>query len=106
MPISTSEYIWIALAIILSAIPIIMVKLYLNTNNIWFIVTAILLSIFLILTYIYIVKNYRISIIYPIIKILSVILVVVVGIFLFGEKITWRNVIGIILGLVGIYLLL
>ena len=60
---------------------------------------------FLILSYIYLFENNSISKLYPILKIISVILVVIIAIAFHQEKLSISETFGIIFALIALYLL-
>ena len=91
---------------LLISLPLCLVKYYINTNNFIIILfTMILYSLTLYLYYKILLKKDNISKFGPIISILSVIFVVIFGIFFFNEKLRIYTVSGIILSLLSIYLL-
>jgi multidrug transporter EmrE-like cation transporter len=59
----------------------------------------------LILSYSIILTDKNISIIYPILKVLSVIVVVIFGIFIFKNSLDMKTIFGIFLGIMSIYIL-
>ena len=59
----------------------------------------------LILSYSIILTDKNISIIYPILKVLSVIIVVIAGIIVFKNNLDMKTIIGIIFGIISIYIL-
>jgi multidrug transporter EmrE-like cation transporter len=60
----------------------------------------------LIISFMNILRRNKISIAYPIIKILSIIFVVIYGTLIFHETITDTQLLGIIFGIIAVYLLL
>lgn len=96
---------WIILATIFSALPILLVKAYIDNKNLYWIAFAIIASIILIIPYIKIVRQHNVTTIYSLIMILSIILIIIVDVSLFKEHLTITNIIGIILGMIAIYLL-
>lgn len=97
---------WIITAAIVAALPIIFIKQYLEDNEKQYMIWYSFLSYsILIYAYIQILKNSDISILYPIVKIISILLVVIVGIFLNKENFTQTNLLGLILGIIAILLL-
>ena len=97
--------IWYLIAASAAAIPIPLIKKYtLTDEKIWLIFSAIS-YIILIYSYSIVLRDENISIIYPFLKVLSVLIVVSVGILAFNEKINLLNSIGIILGILSIYIL-
>ena len=96
---------WIILAAITASLQVIFIKKYLQTNDWYWIGLSLLTSIILLVTYIKIFNGNNISIIYPIIKILSIIIVIITSEIFFNEKITIKVICGIIFGIISIYLL-
>ena len=96
---------WIILAAITASLQVIFIKKYLQTNDWFWLDLSLLTSVFLLVTYIKIFNGNNISIIYPIIKILSIIIVIITGDVFFKNKITMRIIVGIILSIISIYLL-
>ncbi|BCS82583.1 membrane protein [Cotonvirus japonicus] len=97
-------YIYLLTAIV-AAVPLFMIQKYINTNNYIFLLITALLYLILIILYIIILKDHEISVIYPLTKILSIIIVVVFGYLFFNNKLCTKQIIGIIIGVIGIYLL-
>jgi uncharacterized membrane protein len=97
--------IWFFIAALAAASPIPFLKQYTKNKNILFIVLSALSYSILIYAYIQILNNKNITILYPLIKVFSVIIVVIAGILIENEKITPPIVIGILLGCLSIYLL-
>ena len=104
MPINSNCF-WIFIGAALAAIPLPLIKLYNNTKNIGYMIISIIFYIALIFVYSLILKSYDMSKIYPCLKILSILIVIIAGVFMFNEKMTTKHIIGIIFALVGIYLL-
>ncbi|ANB51037.1 hypothetical protein [Powai lake megavirus] len=100
-----NNWILYILTAIVSAIPLFMIQKYINTNNYLFLIVSVLLYLILIALYIAILKGNQMSTIYPLTKILSIVIVVAFGYLFFGNKLCTKQVIGIIIGIVGIYLL-
>ena len=96
---------WIILAASTASLQVIFIKKYLQTNDWFWLDLSLLTSVFLLVTYIKIFNGNNISIIYPIIKILSIIIVIITGDVFFKNKITIKSIVGIILGIISIYLL-
>jgi uncharacterized membrane protein len=77
-----------------------------KTFNILFIIAAVIAEIAVVYCYYGLLKNNDSSIIvFPLIKILSVLIVFFYGFFIFGDKLTVKNIMGIIFSIVAIYLL-
>lgn len=99
------NWFWIIIAVLCSAIPLPLIKLYLDTNQYIYIVLATLLSIVLVYSYVQLLRNSDMMLMYPFIKILSIVLVVIIGVLFFGGSLTLKNIIGIGLGIMALYLL-
>jgi|SRR5271156_4561266 len=102
---STTEWGWYLVAAMAAALPVPLVKKYNDTNNKIYLLVAIILYMVLITAYVYILKTHEMATIYPFLKILSIIIVVFVGIIWFNDQLRPKDIIGIILGLVALYLL-
>lgn len=92
-------------AAIASALPLPFLKTYMSTNNDTYLLLAVLANFILLFTYILMLKEYKMNIIYPFIKIASIIMVILIGTFYYDEKIITSNKIGLLLGVVSLYLL-
>jgi multidrug transporter EmrE-like cation transporter len=93
------------LAAVFAALPLLLVKEYWRTKNGIFILLSVLSFLCLIYTYIVLTERGKLSVFYPYLKIISILLVVSFGVFIFGEEINLFNAFGIILGSVSIILL-
>jgi hypothetical protein len=98
---------WYVLVSTSPAIPIIVIKKYVHKPDYKLLISAIVASAIMIFSYIKILKDTdnNISLLYPFLKIITAIIVVSVGIIFYGEKITFWNICGIILGGISILLL-
>lgn len=97
--------IWFLVAAIAAAIPIPFIKLYTETRKIVWVILSFFSYAILILAYSIILTDKNITIIYPILKVLSVIIVVIAGLFLFNNVLDIKSILGIFLGIASIYLL-
>jgi len=97
--------IWFLIAAITSALQMIFIKKYTDTKYLFWVILSLLSAFIMLLSYTIIVVDNNITIIYPIIKILSIVIVSTVGFFAFNNKIDTKSFIGILLGIVSIYLL-
>ena len=90
---------------IVSPLPILFISKYVETNQSYWIILTLLA--YLISGYIYyrIALDRHIAIAYSIIKVLSIIFVTLIGIILLGHQITPKLCIGIIVGIICVYLL-
>lgn len=96
---------WFLIAAIAAAVPIPFIKYYTETNNIQWIFLSMVSYLTLILAYAIILQDKNITIIYPILKVLSVLIVIIAGVFLFRISLDIKSIIGIVLGMASIYLL-
>ena len=99
-------YILLIIATIVALIPIFLIKKYIITNNKNFIYLTIFFYILLILCYIKIFKLGEISSLYTILQITQIIIVVIGGLILFGEKLTKNKLIGLCASIIAIIFLL
>ena len=100
-----STYFWIIISAILSGISIATLKQYTITKNIRWLLLTVVLFLILIVTYHNSFCGNDITTIYPMVKILTVRLVVLFGVFIFDEKLTIKHIFGLMLGCIGLYLL-
>ena len=97
-----NDIFWIIIATIASASPVLLVKEYIKSNNLRFIVLSIVSYLTLLFTYIHLFKENEISKIYSLIKIAQLLLVSVIAIQLYNEKINKNKIIGLGAGIVSI----
>ena len=88
-----------------SALPALFVKEYLHSNQSYWVALSFLSCTILIYVYILLLKNDRVSTLYPLLKVYSILFVIGTGICFFGEQLTLRLVTGILMGVGSIYLL-
>jgi multidrug transporter EmrE-like cation transporter len=100
-----NNIIWIIVAVISASVQVASVKKYTKTNQMSWILVSILASLFLILAYVKTFNGQKISIIYPLIKILCIIFVIITGVIFFNEKLSMKVIGGVIFGVISIYLL-
>jgi hypothetical protein len=96
---------WYVAAIIASANAGIFAKQYTKDQNIINIYLAVFLNSFLVFCYVKIFANNNISSAYPFIKILAIMIVAMVGIMIYKDTLTINLTMGIIFGVISIYLL-
>ena len=100
-------YLYTLVAVIASTLPVIFMKMYNIKKNNYLIIYSIISFIICIFAYYKIlVKETDMSKIEPIIKITTLLLVSVIGIFLYDEKITPHKIIGLSLAIASIYFLI
>lgn len=98
--IDVTGFSWMILAAILSAIPLIALGKYIESNeqdHHW-LVTAFLAQIFVVIIYLILLRNKKMGIIYPIIKITSIVLVAIFGLLYFEQTVSTQQIVGIALG--------
>ena len=93
------------LAIITSAAPIPLLKLYDSTKNILWLSLAVVSNIVLIFAYVHFLKNANIEIAYAFIKIASIIAVVFFSVVFFEMPLHAKTVLGLVMGFTSLYLL-
>ena len=98
-------YLWYLIAAILSALSMPFIKQYSITNDYKWILFAVFVQLLLIVTYIQVINSGSIGSTYAIIKVVSIILVTLFGIFIFNETLDIKHKIAILLAMVSIYLL-
>jgi uncharacterized membrane protein len=103
--VSTILAFWVILAAITECLEVVFIKKYIQTNEWSWIYLSGVTSLFLIFAYVKAFSGTNVSIIYPIIKILSVIIVIITSELFFNEKITIKIICGIIFCVLSIYLL-
>lgn len=96
---------WFLISAISAAIPIPLIKKYTETKNIIWIFLSILSYFVLILSYSVILDDNNITILYPLLKVLSIFIVIFSGIIFFNNKLDMKSLIGILFGIISIYLL-
>jgi hypothetical protein len=100
-----TDIVWFILVTIVLTFPIIFIKQYIVTKNFIYIVLAIIFYIILVFGYAKLFQKYYIYHMIPV-WFISMVLVLLAGIFIFSEQIKIINIIGIILGLVAMYLII
>lgn len=100
-----SKWALIGIAAVASALPLPLLKSCLTTNNYYYIFLALMSNFMVILTYYIMLQNQKMNIMYPFVKILSIIMVIFVGVFFYEEQLILEHKIGIMFGLASLYLL-
>ena len=93
-------------ASIIAILPLIFIKKYIINKAFYNLIIAFILYILLLLSYIKLFEKGDISSIYIVLQILQIFLLLFAGILFFNESINMTKIIGILLGLLSIYLLL
>jgi multidrug transporter EmrE-like cation transporter len=96
---------WILASGTLGALVIPFVKQYTITKNSLWIILSLLAYCFLIYAYTIVLNSRDIAVIYPLLKIISILFVVFVSIFIFQNSINTETIIGIILAIISISIL-
>jgi multidrug transporter EmrE-like cation transporter len=90
---------WILVAALVSAVPIALIKQWTKTENNNLLLLSVLCYLILIFALTNLLKDANIAILYPILKCLSILIVVVFGILFYEHKINNYTALGILLGL-------
>lgn len=97
---------WLFISTIIALLPLIFIKKYIQNQQIIYLVIAMILYFLLMLSYIKLFETTELSSTYTILQILQILIVLFIGVFLFNESLTMNKIIGVILGLLSVYLLL
>jgi multidrug transporter EmrE-like cation transporter len=96
---------WFFVAAVAAALPIPLIKTYTEDANLVWIFLSFLSYSVLIYAYSIILHDKNITIVYPVLKVLSVLIVVFAGFLLFSNQMDWKTIVGIVLGISSIYIL-
>jgi len=96
---------WFIIAATTPALPLAMIKRYTETNNYYWIIMSICCYLLLIFAYSIILTNTDIAIMYPLLKVISILIVVTLGLIFYKSELDGKSILGIILGIISIYLL-
>lgn len=96
---------WIIIGALLSALPLPLIKKYYQYHTKHWLLLALVVHVSLLYIYFELLREHNMSIIYPYIKLLSIIIVTTVGVIIFNENINMYNYFGIILSIIALYLL-
>ena len=91
------SWIWFILAVLCSALPIFLVREYILTHNIKWLICSVILCILLNLCYIKIFNNSNYLSIFTLCKIITIMLVAIIGLFIFNIKTSLKFWVAIIL---------
>jgi drug/metabolite transporter (DMT)-like permease len=94
---------WVIFAAIISALPVTIIKSYINNNNLFLIFLTFCCYVLLIICYLNIFKTESIIKYFIFIKILANILVIFSGIVFFKEVVTIKQSIGIVFAFLALY---
>ena len=96
----------ILIVTILGVLYTILAKKYIINRDITYILLILLLNIIYFFTYKNLLISGNLNILFPLLKTASLILVIIVGIILFGEYLTYTKIIGILFCILSIYFLI
>ena len=99
------KYKWLLLASFFSALTILMIKQYEKSINYVYLLVAALSEFGLICSYIQLLKKGEIITQFALVKIISILIVIIPSIIFFNSVLTTKNTIGLIFGMIAIYLL-
>jgi len=102
---NTYNIFWFIIAAVAAAVPIPFIKNYTESQNVKWILASVISYLILIYAYSIILADKNITIVYPILKVLSVLIVIGVGFLAFRNNIDITSATGIILGIASIYIL-
>jgi len=94
------------IAIVASVIGVIFIKKYTKTKDFFWIFLSIMSYILLILSFSIIFQSENVSIIYPIVKTSSIVIIVILSLIFSKEKLDTQSIIAILMILIAIYMLL
>lgn len=100
-----SIWFFVVLAAVLTFIPAPFAKEYYRTKNIIWLFAGVLSLVLLVYVYTFIFKKEDLSVYFPILKIMAALFSVIVGVFIFGEKMTSKKGVGLLFAVTAIYLL-
>jgi len=99
------KYKWLLLASFFSALTILMIKQYEKSINYVYLLVAALSEFGLICSYIQLLKKGDLITQFALVKIISILIVLIPSIIFFNSVLTTKNIIGLIFGMIAIYLL-
>jgi drug/metabolite transporter (DMT)-like permease len=97
--------VWILFTAFISSFPVILIKYYLKVQQFFLLIAALCFYAVAIFGYIHIFKTKNISSSYIVTKLLSELLVIAAGVFLFKEVLKPKQMVGIILAIISLYLI-
>ena len=99
------KYKWLIIASCCSTFTVLIVKHYELYSYNWLLVTAVISECGLIYSYIQLLKRDDLISQFGLVKIMSILLVILPSIILFESKLTIKKIIGLLFGIIAIYLL-
>jgi hypothetical protein len=100
-----TQYKWAFIASLCTALSITMVKLYDMHDHYLFLLVSLLCQFGLVFSYLQLLRTADILTMFTFIKIVAIIMVVFIGILFFHSKLTVKKTIGILIGMLAIYLI-
>jgi len=100
-----STILWILVGAVATGGPALFVKEYLKNKQAYWLLACVLSYAVLITSYLNLFATGSVHVFYPIIKVVSIVLVVAGGVVLFRERIGWRGLAGVVSAAVALYLL-
>ena len=95
----------IVVGAIASALPALCMKEYAHSHEMHWLFISFISYVILMYAYYKLFEFSRVSVLYPLLKVLSILFVIGTGVCFFGEQITSRIGLGLLLGVGSIYLL-
>ena len=96
---------YLIIATIIAILPIILIKKYIMNKQIIYLILSLILYFLLLLSYIKLFETEDVSSTYTILQILQILIIISAGLLFFNEPITSNKILGIVFGLLSIYLL-
>lgn len=93
------------LSTIITTVALLCVKKYITTSNITYIIFSGVLYLLLIYIYIELFQKGEISTLYVILQIIQVLIISLIGVVLYHDKLTYKKFVGILAGLICIIML-
>jgi multidrug transporter EmrE-like cation transporter len=98
-------FFWIFIASIFASSAVICLQMYTKEKNNMWLVLSLLSYCMLMYSYINLFLNFNIVIVYPFVKIISILLVVLSSLLFFNSQLNIKIGFGILFGLISVYLL-
>jgi multidrug transporter EmrE-like cation transporter len=99
------KYKWLIIASFCSALTVLMVKQYEQSTNYLYLLVVALSEIGLIYGYIQLLQKGDLITEFALVKIISILIVILPSMMFFGSILTTKKIIGLIFGIIAIYLL-
>jgi drug/metabolite transporter (DMT)-like permease len=96
---------WLFIASFFSALTILIIKFYERKPLHWLLLVALISESIIVYSYIELLKMDDILTQFSLVKIISIIFVLISSILFFGNVLTYKKIIGLVFGILGIYLI-